>query len=243
MLPGIMEGQATQVMLLAACAVAALHTLVGVDHYLPFVVLGRSRRWSLRKTLGITALCGLGHVLGSILIGLVGIGLGVAVDSLAVIEGARGSIAAWGLIAFGLVYASWSAVRAARGKTHAHVHAHHDGTVHHHGHDHQGEHAHAHPAPGRPALSTFALLVLFVLGPCEALIPLVMAPAFTQSWGLVLAVTGAFAAVTVGTMVAAVAVGSLGLHRISLGALERHANTMAGLAIAASGLAIQLLGI
>ncbi len=43
--------------------------------------IGRARNWSLGKTLSVTALCGAGHVLGSIALGLVGIGLGLAVGA------------------------------------------------------------------------------------------------------------------------------------------------------------------
>lgn len=229
------------VLVWTAFTVALLHTLVGVDHYLPFVVLGRSRGWSFKKTMSITALCGVGHCAGSILLGTIGIGLGVALNSLELVEGIRGSVAAWGLIAFGLCYAAWAFIRQRRGKRHEHVHAHEDGTIHNHGHNHRGAHLHAHEA--KRQLSMMTLFVLFVLGPCEALIPLVMAPAFTESWALVALVTLVFSAVTILTMLAATAVGLVGLSMVRLGPLERHANVLAGLAIAVSGLAIQLLGV
>ena len=56
-----------------AATLAVLHTAVGVDHSLPFVMLGRARGWSLRRTLGMTALCGLGHVGTSVIIGAIGV--------------------------------------------------------------------------------------------------------------------------------------------------------------------------
>ena len=45
------------------------HTLVGPDHYLPFVALQRARDWSMTRTLVIAAACGIGHVASSILVG------------------------------------------------------------------------------------------------------------------------------------------------------------------------------
>lgn len=233
----------TTVLLWTAASVAVLHTLIGVDHYLPFIVIGKARDWSLKKTLGLTALCGLGHVTGSVLLGLLGIGLGVAVGSLELIEGYRGSLAAWGLITFGLLYAVISAVRASRGRVHAHAHAHEDGVVHDHEHQHRSEHAHAHEKPGRSSLTMWTLFILFVLGPCEALIPMFMVPAFDHNWGLVLAVALVFSTVTIAVMLGAVTIGTLGLSFTRQATLERHANTLAGIAIATSGLAIQLLGI
>ncbi len=232
------------VLIATAASIALLHTLIGVDHYLPFVVLGKSRGWSFRRVMGITALCGVGHVLGSVLLGAIGIGIGAAVDNLELIEGVRGSIAAWGLIAFGLAYAAWSAAAAARGKAHSHVHVHDDGRAHVHEHNHRDDHLHAH-ADGDKGLQLtgWTLFILFVFGPCEALIPLVMAPAWSHSWAVVAAVVLVFGAVTIATMLAMVAIGTAGLRLVSLKAVSAHANTFAGLAIALSGLAIQFLGI
>ena len=59
----------------SAASLAAVHTLIGVDHSIPFIVMGRARGWSLRRTLGVTGACGLVHVASSVLIGLVGVGL------------------------------------------------------------------------------------------------------------------------------------------------------------------------
>ena len=64
------------VLLSTAATVGLVHTLVGVDHSMPFVVLARAQRWSLRKLLGVTTACGGLHVISSVLIGLIGVGLG-----------------------------------------------------------------------------------------------------------------------------------------------------------------------
>jgi nickel/cobalt exporter len=134
--------------LLLLCGTAAslgfVHTLIGPDHYVPFVAMSRVGRWSLRKTLVITVLCGVGHVLSSVLIGLAGLALGVAVFQLERIEGWRGDLAGWLLVAFGLAYLFWGLKRAWRHQPHSHFHAHPDGTVHVHEHNHELEHLHAH---------------------------------------------------------------------------------------------------
>jgi len=44
--------------------------------------MGKARKWSLGKTMWITSLCGLGHVIGSIALGLIGAALGVALGKL-----------------------------------------------------------------------------------------------------------------------------------------------------------------
>ncbi len=92
------------VLYLTAASIGFFHTLLGPDHYVPFIVISKARKWSLTKTNFITFLCGLGHVGSSVLIGFIGIMLGVAVNKIILIESTRGSVAAWLMIAFGLAY-------------------------------------------------------------------------------------------------------------------------------------------
>jgi len=155
--------------ILAATAgsIGFIHTLTGPDHYLPFIVIGRARQWPLARTLGVTALCGLGHVLGSVALGLIGIGLGLAVGRIEIIEGIRGDLASWLLISFGIVYAAWGLRKAMRDRPHTHRHHHADGTEHDHHHSHHHEHSHVHDeTASRRSLTPWALFVIFVLGPC-----------------------------------------------------------------------------
>lgn len=202
-------------LLIAAASIAFTHTLVGVDHYLPFVVLNRSQQWSLKKTLTMTAVSGVGHVVGSVLLGMIGIALGVALKRLEWVESVRGGLASWGLIAFGLVYAAWALTR---------------------------RQAHHHQTP-TSSFTFWSVFLVFVLGPCEPLIPLLMFPASQGGWGEVALVTATFAVITIGTMLAMVTIGVWGLGVPKLGFVEKHAHAFAGLAIATSGLAIQVLGI
>ena len=87
------------------------------------------------------------------------------------------------------------------------------------------------------------MFIIFVLGPCEALIPLFMYPAAQQSAGLVVAVALVFGLVTLITMVTAVALTSVGLSRLSLPALGRWEHAIAGASVAACGGAITFIGL
>ncbi len=238
--------ETTLILLGTAATLGFVHTLVGVDHSLPFVVIARAQGWSLRRLLLITGACGLGHVLSSVVIGIVGIGLGVALRQVQWVEETRGGLAANLLIGFGLAYMVWGVYRGLRGKRHRHLHTHANGTQHDHDHSHLGDHLHVHEGARRgrgKALTVFALVVVFVLGPCEVLIPLLIVPAFEHSWWVVAAVVAVFAAATIGTMLGLVTLGHLGLRWRGLDSLDRYMHALAGGAIAASGLAIQLLGI
>lgn len=232
-----------QLLVVTAATLGLLHTLVGPDHYLPFVALAKARSWPLGRTLRVTFVCGVGHVAGSLALGAAGIALGWALGGLEWIEGLRASLAAWLLLGFGLAYTAWGVRRALRDRPHSHWHGHADGTVHDHPHGHHGEHAHVHEATVGGAargLTPWLLFVLFVFGPCEALIPLLMAPAAGGNWGAVGLVALAFGATTVGTMLATVALGHLGVARLPLGRLERYSHALAGLTLVACGAAMHL---
>lgn len=223
-------------------AVAFVHTILGVDHYLPFIVLGRAQGWSWRRLAWTVTLCGFGHVLSSVLIGIAGIGLGLTLEQLEAFEGVRGSLAAWLLIGFGLAYAAWGFTRALRRRRHQHPHVHADGTLHSHEHEHEGEHAHPHTT-GRRAVTGWVLFLIFVFGPCEPFIPLLMAAAVARPWVEVVLLTGVFIGVTLLTMLAAVGLGLLGLRLPWTPRMGDHAHTLSGLLIAVSGILIQTLGI
>jgi len=224
-----------------AATIGLVHTVLGPDHYLPFVVLARARRWSKTKTAGITTLCGLGHVGSSVFLGTIGIALGVAVSRLEWIESTRGDVAAWLLTAFGLVYMVWGIRRAVRSKPHSHVHAHAGGEVHIHDHTHQESHVHPHDQLSTArTLTPWVLFTIFVFGPCEPLIPILMYPAAAESTAGIVIVATAFGATTIATMLAMVLVLSFGLEQLPTRGLERYSHALAGLAIMLCGVAIHL---
>ncbi len=236
----------------AAVTIGFLHTLAGPDHYLPFIAMSRAGRWSMRKTLAITLVCGVGHVLSSVLLGSIGIALGIGVDLLESIESARGDWAGYLMIAFGLVYFIWGLRQAIRNRPHSHIHAHANGTVHHHKHVHAVEHLHVHNAAEHPAdrsaddvaptpsLTPWILFTLFLFGPCEALIPMVMLPAATGSTTGIIAVTVLFGVTTIATMTLIVAAACFGVRAVRWPAIERYGHLLAGSVVLACGLAIQL---
>ena len=227
-----------------AATLAFVHTLMGPDHYLPFVAMGKSGEWSVARTLRTTLACGAGHIAGSVVFGLVGIYASIQLGVLEAIESFRGDLAAWALVSVGLVWMAIGLRRAYRRRPHSHWHSH--GQVRHcHEHRHVREHTHAHGAEqgvGR-SLAGWAIFTVFVLGPCEPLIPILMFPAAEQSMAGVVAVTGVFAVVTVLTMLAAVALSLWGLKSIRLPALERYSQAIAGCTIAMCGLSLAVLGL
>lgn len=214
---------ATTLLLGTTASLAVVHALLGLDHSLPFVALGRARGWTLARTLLVTAVCGAGHVASSVAIGAVGVGLGIATDALLWLESARGELAAALLFGFGLAYAAWAVWRRRRGR--------------------DGPHPGAEGGARSADVTPWALFIVFVLGPCEPLIPLMVVPGVAGDWLVVAAVVGVFGLLTVAVMLAAVVAVHRGVGLLGAGRIGRHADVAAGLVIAASGAAVLWLGL
>jgi nickel/cobalt exporter len=247
----------------AAVSIGFVHTLLGPDHYVPFVAMSRAGGWTRRKTLIVTVLCGLAHVGSSVLLGFIGLALGLIVfqlDSiepqLEAIETHRGNIAGWLLIAFGIAYTAWGVVYAIRNRSHTHLHVHPDGTIHTHEHVHFDEHLHPHAvdAAGDPyvspcasppnravnALTPWILFAIFAFGPCEPLIPLLMYPAAKADMLSVACVGALFALTTIATMTTMVIVVGAGASALRFDKLTRYSHALAGAVVLSCGLAVKV---
>jgi ABC-type nickel/cobalt efflux system permease component RcnA len=231
------------VLLLSTAGVAVLHTLAGPDHYLPFIVMGRARKWTTLRTVFWTVLCGFGHVGSSVVIALTGVIFGYGLERVQFIESFRGNLAAWALIAFGAVYLAWGLRRAGRVQPHTHAHAHSSGLSHEHRHSHDRRHAHPHGETEGFRLTPWVLFTLFIFGPCETMIPLVMYPAAQGSWHDVWTVVAIFSVLTVGTMLLAVLLALKGLALLPTHRVARYNHAIAGGTLLLAGCAIQFLGL
>ena len=229
----------------SAVLVGFLHTVLGPDHYLPFVAIGAARGWSRRKLVAVTVICGGAHITASMLIalligGLMGLGTARVEETF----GWQGSVVAWALVVLGVGYAAWGLLR-----THHHRHlpdgSHLPGSDH--GadaadHDHPGrDHTHHHHRV-REDVTVWALVLVFAFGPCEAMIPLVMLPSAQGSVAGLALVLGLFGVVTVATMTTLVLLLHAGVQLIPTERLARAGHPLAGAVVALCGVAI-LLGL
>ncbi len=229
-----MSGEAL-VLIGAAVSIGFVHTVLGPDHYVPFIAMAKARRWSYRKTLLITLASGLGHVASSAVLGFGGLLLGVEVLKLTSLESARGNIAGWMLFGFGLAYTVWGLRRALRREPLTHVH---DGVMH----THWGPRVHAHD-PKQASITPWVLFTIFVFGPCEPLIPLLMYPAAQSDVFGVILVALAFGVVCIGTMMTLVYAALRGLAWLPQRRFERYSHALAGLSVAICGASVVFLNI
>jgi nickel/cobalt exporter len=225
-----------------AISLGFIHTILGPDHYMPFIVLSEAKKWTLKKTMFITFICGLGHVLSSVVIGLIGIAAGISLTRLVNVESFRGNIAAWLFIAFGLIYILISIRNLIKNRKHSHSHFHIGGESHSHEHDHHREHTHVHETDVVKT-TPWILFLIFIFGPCEPLIPIVMYPAAENNIPGAILVSLLFSIVTIATMMSIVLAFKMGLSRINLKPVEKYSNLFAGAMIFLSGIAIQFLGL
>ncbi len=183
-----------------------------------------------------------GTCLSSVVVGFVGIAIGISVNKLIPVESFRGNIAGWLFIAFGLVYLIISIRHLYRKRKHSHAHFHQGGSKHFHEHTHFQEHTHVHESEV-VRTTPWILFLIFVFGPCEPLIPLLMYPAAANNITGTVMVSILFSAVTIATMMTIVLAFKLGFSKINLKPVEKYSNIIAGAMILFSGIAIQFLGL
>lgn len=225
------------VLLIAAITISVLHTLAGPDHYLPFIALSRSKKWSLARTLFWTLVCGAGHVLSSVVLGLGGAAIGWSLSKINWLEHVRGNIAGWMLLGFGAVYCIWGLVRASQNQRHKHFDVYDDGSVYVYEHKH-GEMV----APkDRHTVTPWVLFLIFVLGPCEPMIPLLYFPAAQHSWWSMGILISVYTFFTLASMTAMVLAGYYGTRFFKTAYMERYMHAIGGFTIFICGVGIVFL--
>lgn len=225
---------------LTAASLGFIHTALGPDHYLPFIVLSKARNWSVAKTMWITFVSGVGHVGGSVIIGLVGIALGISLNKLTFIEEFRGDIVALLLIAFGLAYSVYGFYKFLKNGGHHHlpnflipkslreI-------------KHQVSHG-LEEKVDETKLTPWVLFIIFVFGPCEVLIPMLFIPAVQQSSTGIASVALFFGIATIATMMFIVYLGHLGSSFLKFKSKEKYMHLIAGLVILIAGLGMHFWG-
>jgi hypothetical protein len=223
----------------AAVSIGAVHTCAP-DHWMPFAALARANGWSARRTAGITAACGLGHVTVSVLLGVLALIFGREIFEA---FGQRlESVSGLLLIGFGVAYAAWGIRNAIADRVHRHAHA--QGHHHHYHlramrHDPSGM---SHEPSAISDVTPLGLFLLFSADPCVAVIPLMFASA-PLGWANTLAVVAAYEAATIATMVLLVLPAHAAAAAVRPRWADRYGDAVAGGVVAAVGVVVVTLGI
>jgi hypothetical protein len=223
-------------LLVSAVSISFLHTLSGPDHYLPFIALSKARGWSVSKTIFWTLVCGCGHVWSSVLLGLGGAALGWSVARLGGAEELRGGWAAWSLLVFGLVYSIWGIARAKGNRRHKHFDVQGEGVY-----VFEHKHGEAVAPKERHAVTPWVMFIIFLLGPCEPMIPLLYFPAAKNSFSVMILLVMVYTLFTLLTMVAMVLLGYYGVGFFKTARLEKYMHALGGLTILTCGVGMVFL--
>ena len=211
----------------AVVGVGILHTIVP-DHWVPITLIARQRGWSRTDTAQAAFKAGTGHVLSTLLIGLL---VWIAGVAFATRFGTYVSIASSvALIGFG----GWIALASLREMRSGHEH----------GHDHGRAHAHGPDGAAGPLLhehqqktsSRTALLLILGSSPMVEGIPAFFA-AGKYGVGLIAVMAIAFGISTIATYVVLCVSSTAGLQRLKLGSFEKYGEVISGAFIALVGLA------
>lgn len=219
-------------LVLAAAGVGFGHAVLP-DHWAPLAVLSRTRRDPLHRTVRRSLAAAGTHVLLSLLLGalLIGVGLSFRATVLRYENYVVGGL----LLATGAVFA----VLELTGRGHGHSHDSGDGHGHSHDHDHDHDHAHSHDHGHEHAhhvhssggagrfRAALALAVPFgaAASPDLTILPVFLA---ASALGAATAVGSliVFAGVTVATIVGLTVAASLGAARLTAPWIERRANLL-----------------
>lgn len=227
-----------QILMIAAITIAFLHTITGPDHYLPFIALAKTRRWSFAKTVLWTITCGCGHVWSSVLLGLGGAAIGWNLPKISGLENLRGGVAGWALLTFGLIYFMWGLWRAYKNKIHKHFDTSIDGDIYVYEHKHGA----AIQPDERHKVTPWVMFIIFLLGPCEPMIPLLFFPAAKHSVFGMLLLIFVYTLFTLMAMIAMVTVGYYSLSFIKTEKIEKYMHALGGFTLLVCGVGIVFMG-
>lgn len=225
-------------LILSAVTISCLHTATGPDHYLPFIVLSRSRKWALSKTMIWTVICGLGHILSSVVIGLISVVLGWQLSKLTFFQNIRGNVSGWCLLFFGIAYLLWGLRQAYQNKPHKHFDVYETGDIYVYEHL-EGQ---VIMPQDRTKVTPWILFAIFVMGPSEPLVPLLFYSGTQRSTFQIVVLISVFAIITVLTMVAMVLMGTYGYSFFKTDKIERYIPAIGGAVVTICGIGMVFFG-
>lgn len=248
-------------LLSAAATVAILHSILP-DHWVPLAIVARTQRWSIMRTVRVSALAATGHIIASLVLGgilaLIGLQFQHELDT------QQGHIIGGILVLTGLGFLIWGLMGGGHGHRHdgeGHTHVHRFGLRHEHAemddHDHDHPHDHEHEEHSHDHLHNHepvqeakqpdkqqtlagrlaAIVVPFgvAASPDLTILPVVLAAA-TLGGAAVVSILGVFAVLTLATFVGLTVLATLAGYQIKGAWLEKHANPITSLVLIAIGI-------
>jgi hypothetical protein len=214
-------------LLSGALLASVLHAAIPT-HWLPFILMGRARRWSRPRLLIVTAAAGTCHVITTILLGLGLIEISKLLAGSS--EEILSRVASGVLLGAGLLFIGLQFVRRGHHHHHFPIAAEDD---HPHGtREHVKDHGHR-LAEGA---TIGTLIAVMTISPCEAILPMFPQVAL-HGWKGLSALAAVFLGGTVSGMLVLVSVGHRGAELIKSEFIEHNERLILGLILTILGIA------
>jgi len=198
---------------IGSISLSLIHALIP-NHWIPFVTIGKSERWTTTETLTTAAIAGIAHILSTVIIGIIVGFIGYKLAGyFEVITTVVGPVI---LIGIGIIYLFVDLYWSRR-----HDHHHHNLVDQKSG-------------KSKAAIITSLAIAMF-FSPCIELEAYYF-QAGTLGWTGILTVSAVYLLVTVTAILALVWLGLKGINMIKSGFLERHNKTLTGIVLIVLGL-------
>ncbi len=142
------------------------------------------------------------------------------------------------MLLFGFFYCLWGLYRAKRNNPHKHFDMYEDGSMYVYEH----KHGQAIMPADRHKVTPWVMFIVFLLGPCEPMIPLLYFPAAKNSWSGMLLLIVVYTIFTLATMIVMVVLGYYGIAFVKTEKLERYIHAIGGLTVFICGVGMVFMG-
>jgi nickel/cobalt transporter (NicO) family protein len=205
---------------LGSLLLSLIHALIP-NHWIPLIAIGKTEKWSVRRTLWATTITGFSHTLSTIIVGII---VGIAGYKLSSGYQVVSTVAAPVILAgLGFIYVVLDLRNS-----------------HHHHHHHHGLHEHTPQQSGKAGKSRWhsilaSLSIAMFLTPCIE-IEAYYFQAGTIGWSGILIVSAVYLLVTLLVMLLLVFLGIKGIQTFNTHFLEHHEKGITGIILIGLGL-------
>ena len=198
-------------LLTAVLSISLLHTVMP-NHWLPFVMMWKTQKWTKKKTLSVCAIASIGHVVVTILLAMAAVWLGSELLKRA--GDFAEPLAGWILITFGIIYIILSFLK--------------------------GAHEHHINERLTDKVAVYGLILMLTFSPCEAVLPIFFAST-PIGWKLIIVLSSIFAVFTFAGMLTMTYLSMIKLEEIKISISERLEKLISGAVVVVLGVALLLI--
>ena len=198
------------VLMTTAGGLGFLHAVLP-DHWVPLSVLGRTQSWGLFRVGRVAALAGSAHVIASLVLAAVMVGIGLQFQ--AQVVGIQGKLVGMVLVLTAIGFFVWGQLSQQR-----------------HGHEHSHSHKHDHQQSRAKRFAQIAVPFGAAASPDLTVLPVALAASF-YGLAVVAGVLISFGVITIASFVALTVACTAAGYQVKAKWIEKHANSITATAL------------